>query len=627
MKANRSEVLIARLSEENRNLLRENQRLKNSLALSVGTAIVNARTLTGAVQLPVALYRSFVRHHAKKKKRGRQSAPVARNDDARATAEKCVSLPSNSASAGIVGWPDRLEPGKPRILSVLDEFSRDCFAPHANLIEPRPDNWRELMERDRPQLILVESAWRGNGGAWQYRIGRYASAPGRELGELVAAARAVGVPTVFWNKEDPVHFDRFRDSASLFDVVLTSAREMCDAYRKLGVRAVDALPFAAEPSLHNPIGTAARNGRVCFAGSHYGEQFPQRRQELERLLDAANGSALDIFDRNHGSSDPALKFPSRFEKAIRGRLSYPQVCRAYREYSTFLNVNSVSDSATMFSRRVFELLACGTPVISSPSRGMEIMLGDAGVWVTRTAAEAKEAVDTLLHDPKEWRRRSLQGLRAVHSRHTMAHRLRDVLNLAQVDALDVAGDALVVVLAHVRNEEDAANIEADFARQEVHGAQLRLALIGPAQLAETARRATWVLDRRDPAVNDRINDLIFDTRPTHCGVWHGGAIYGRHYLGDLLNANRYSGAEIVGKTGDGRDHYAYGLALDEAAMLFEWRALARLPMRFTRFDCADLRQAVALGARSFASDGANFVRMTDLASGSPRESRRIELEL
>ena len=61
---------------------------------------------------------------------------------------------------------------------------------------------------------------------------------------------------------------------------------------------------------------------------------------------------------------------------------------AYRSYKIFLNVNSVMNSDTMFSRRVFEILASSTHV-STPSEGMK----DAsdGVKVVDTLDDAKHA--------------------------------------------------------------------------------------------------------------------------------------------------------------------------------------------------------------------------------------------
>ncbi len=105
----------------------------------------------------------------------------------------------------------------------------------------------------RLDLLFVESAWHGNGDAWQYHL-TGTSAPRPAIVELVQWCRDHGVPTVFWNKEDPVHYADFLDTARLFDHVWTTDSDRVpDYHRDLGHDRVGVLPFAAQQSLHNPI--------------------------------------------------------------------------------------------------------------------------------------------------------------------------------------------------------------------------------------------------------------------------------------------------------------------------------------------------------------------------------------
>ena len=70
---------------------------------------------------------------------------------------------------------------------------------------------------------------------------------------------------------------------------------------------------------------------------------------------------LHIFDRNlnRPGFGPKYRFPDGYQTAIKGSLNYEEMLTAYRCYDVMLNTNSVTDSPTMFSRRVFECLACG----------------------------------------------------------------------------------------------------------------------------------------------------------------------------------------------------------------------------------------------------------------------------
>ena len=60
---------------------------------------------------------------------------------------------------------------------------------------------------------------------------------------------------------------------------------------------------------------------------------------------------------------------------MRGSLDYERMLTAYRAHKVMLNVNSVVDSPTMLARRVFEILASGTPVVSTRSAAVEHGLG------------------------------------------------------------------------------------------------------------------------------------------------------------------------------------------------------------------------------------------------------------
>src|SRR5207248_9052220 len=115
-----------------------------------------------------------------------------------------------------------------------------------------------------------------------------------------------------------------------------------------------------------------------------------------------------------------------YQGSIKGRLEYNEMIKAYKRYKVFLNVNSVKRSPTMFSRRVFELLASGTPVISSFSVGIEQMLGNDIVHLAGSERETLGHVERLLHDDSYWARVALRGVRAVYSRHTYARRLAEV---------------------------------------------------------------------------------------------------------------------------------------------------------------------------------------------------------
>ena len=72
------------------------------------------------------------------------------------------------------------------------------------------------MESEPPDLLLIGSAWHGNGGSWQYRIATHAhhlSVGLPDLTALTAWCAARDIPSVFWNTDDPVRTDRFFEAS------------------------------------------------------------------------------------------------------------------------------------------------------------------------------------------------------------------------------------------------------------------------------------------------------------------------------------------------------------------------------------------------------------------------------
>jgi glycosyltransferase involved in cell wall biosynthesis len=80
------------------------------------------------------------------------------------------------------------------------------------------------------------------------------------------------------------------------------------------------------------------------------------------------------------------------------------------------------------SNRLFDVLACGTPVISDDLPEVRELFGDA-VPTYRTSADLAELVTAALEDPEHARARAAQGRAIVLEQHTFDHRARELLAL------------------------------------------------------------------------------------------------------------------------------------------------------------------------------------------------------
>lgn len=283
-----------------------------------------------------------------------------------------------------------------KVGAILDPFSFECFRHECDLVPVYRDNLSPNVD-----LLLVESTWqRGVQMPW--------------LERLVDNCRKKSIPTLFWNKEDPVHFERFLGQAKLFDYVLTSDANMVPEYEKHGCKATPMM-FAAQPAIHKPL-NLQRVELAMFAGSYYGEEYPERQKEMELIFQTVGADRLHIFDRNYHKG--RMQFPEQWHQCVAGGLTYPQTCQAYAQYRVVLNLNSVTTSPTMCARRIFEAMACGTPVVSNKTPATEAMFGDVICY--------NDDVDKLFSDQTFWKQRSEAGRQLVLEKHTYKHRWEQI---------------------------------------------------------------------------------------------------------------------------------------------------------------------------------------------------------
>ncbi|MGP9707004.1 glycosyltransferase [Brachybacterium sp. AOP24-D1-21] len=305
---------------------------------------------------------------------------------------------------------------------VADEFTTATLAASMTVIPLDRERWREQIDPTELDFVFIESAWAGNGGQWTRGVGHYGEEENADLYGLLELCGELSIPTVFWNKEDPVHFDRFRLTAARCDHVFTTdGNKIIDYLETPGAitRTASSLPFYAQPVIHNPLpARTAYESTAAYAGTYYGKRYAARSRQLERLLTEASAYGLTIFDRQLAFPDSPYKFPAELQPYVRGVLPYEQVIDSYKSHLAQINVNSVIDSPSMFSRRVVEVAACGGVVLSGPGRGVTETFGgvipasnDYTVW------------RALLHDwsthPEERVREAWLQMRAVYRSHTV----------------------------------------------------------------------------------------------------------------------------------------------------------------------------------------------------------------
>lgn len=354
--------------------------------------------------------------------------------------ESPASVPLSSLHVGVIG----------------DEFTRSTLEHSFNVELLSRHSWREQIN-SAPQfdMIFVESAWEGNGGEWARGVGHYSDEESSDLRGILELARRKGIPTVFWNKEDPVHIARFEPNAVLFDHVFTTDANMIPRYLKSeGCRnkTASSLPFYAQPKLHNPLPGARKfRNSVAYAGSYYGDRYKERSQDLEKLLEASSKYAMDIYDRQANNPDSPYKFPEAYRHAVRGGLPYREVVDSYKAHIAHLNVNSVLNSPTMFSRRVVEIPACGGIVLSAYGRGITETIG-SNIANSSDIQDYRAWLHDWMTNPIGRLNEIWRQMRTIYRSHTTESALAIV---ARTAGISVRGLEPIKYYARIADEENS----------------------------------------------------------------------------------------------------------------------------------------------------------------------------
>jgi hypothetical protein len=315
----------------------------------------------------------------------------------------------------------------PTIALVADEFTRYSLEPDTKLINLTPVNWRWKLRFNRPDYLLVESAWRGYRDTWRKKIASYPDGGSNgELEKLVRYCQEQDVPTIFWNKEDPFHFHRFVESARLFDIVYTTDANSIFKYEQLShhrIKKVGLLMFSAQPAHYRPLEKKPFQP-LAFMGGYYGQELNERSRQQDEILGRLADVPLVIYDRfwaqGQQSSYPE-NLRNRCLPAISNKL-VPEICH---QYNVHLNFNTVQNSPTMLSRRVFELACAGCVIISTPSHAMQQIFGDS-IAVVTDGQTAYDQYLSLTSDPARQREMRAQVRRIVLAEHTWQHRLKRI---------------------------------------------------------------------------------------------------------------------------------------------------------------------------------------------------------
>lgn len=328
--------------------------------------------------------------------------------------------------------------GKLKIAVLADYFTAICLSAECSIRILTPKNYRDVILGWHPDLVFVESAFHGVNDEWRYKLVKQPKymrfLPANEVRNLATLARDRNIPAIFWNKDDGAFFNAFIDVAKNFQYVFTTDASCLPNYRRRLPPDSEPylLPMAYQPAFHNFTGFSFKIKGACFVGSYYRKFFGGRRRYLDMVFDACNHLCLPlhVYDRNSNrfSHFFEFRFPAGKNLIIHPGIDYPLTAEVYKNHMISVNVNSIVSSATMYSRRLLEILACGGICVTNRNICVEKEFKEF-CHVISTREDAYEITERLSHGPASSDLDMAEaGAAHVASRHTWMHRLQQLEN-------------------------------------------------------------------------------------------------------------------------------------------------------------------------------------------------------
>lgn len=526
---------------------------------------------------------------------------------------------------------------KLKVACILDKFSYDSLSYEVDLHSVPKENWRSFLEDGKFDFFLAESIWKGHDEQWIWAMSSPDSPNGIRLRSMLEYCSEIGLKKVFWNKEDPVNYEKFISTAMRFDVIFTSDNRSISKYKEdCGHEEIYPMPFACQPVIHNPVRNKLPTYQTCFAGSWYIREHGDRKRQTKLLVDAAKNFDLHVYDRFYGTSD-RNRFPEEYDEFVRGSLPYEECCMAYRSYKIFLNVNSVMNSDTMFSRRVFEILASSTHVLSTPSEGMEKMLPH-GVTVVDTLGDAKHALKQLIDDDEARNKSAHLGYRHVMKNHTYTHRIGNILDKIGIDSRVESSNPKISLITCTNRPEMISNILENYDRQLWQNKELNLII--DCDKKKFKQIVQQLKDRKDIhlelvkpglSLGECFNLGMELSSGQFIGKFDDDDLYGPHYLSDQMLPFEYTDADIVGKLCSFMYHeksnstylrfstnrHKYGDLVLGPTFLFKKAVAEKVKMQnLSRGEDTNfLKDCIKAGFKIYSTDPYNFVYMRKKVEG------------
>ncbi len=527
---------------------------RQSLKFRVGHQIFDALSspLRKGVLLPVRLLRLIKEYRIRRKQAASQSC--GRSNTPGHTIHNHKRYANPNREEHVFTCFEEFQPyrktrnSRLRIASITLPWMHACLDFEAELIPLNAERWREQIGNARPDFLLVQSII-GKSSHWNDCLATM-NGPTQAFAALLTHCKQQGIPTVFWDTEDHIHFSLFSPFASLFDQVFASNPESATAYGKLLNREITHLGAAIQPALHNPIKPQDHSYHgftLLLDGWADILETPDGFEFLTPMLE----KGLHVIESRYRLMANKLDDLPAFREHIMGCTSFGQRLSALRHYQVLIFPEDRLSSSMARTWQAMEAVGCGCDVVMADGRSVGMPEGI--VIPARDNQDVRKKALQLLSETGTPRPLSHVARRKLYAAHTYAHRIRTICQTLGI-AHDWTEFPLASVILPTKRPELIGSCVDKFDAQSYPSKELIIVI----NTESTPSRP--VMDRINNRKNIRVFQIHQEKNIGAC-LNHGIAqakgkywfkmddddFYGPHYLTDMIQLAETADIDILGK--------------------------------------------------------------------------------
>lgn len=439
---------------------------------------------------------------------------------------------------------------KLNIIGIFDEFLYNSYKTLFNikLVVPTENITKKY------SFFFCESCWEGNVfyGLEKFRV---RGKKNKSLINIINQCNILKIPTIFYNKEDPVSFEDFITNAKYFDVIITTDINCVERYKKLTKSIIFVMPFNINPLSINNIGRNNDNNESFFAGSYYYHLSNERKINTDILIKKlATKDNMILFDRKLYTStknnNTLNMFHPKYNKYLHKPLSHKNILQIHLQKNWCGNLNTVKESYTMFARRIIEGSIMKNSLVTDYSLGVYKYF-EHSIYRLEDELNYNTNQDILMNQIKKQ-----IGWRTVitnYNSYQYFSVLFEKINITRFINPFSKQDQITIICI-TNTVKNYSHIIKKFNSQKYNNKQLIIVFNQPynqqiENIYNNNKQSNIIIKHFDPKhkIDYCLNQIINLSSGSIISIFNDSDFYGENYLIDMYHSMIISKSHLVGK--------------------------------------------------------------------------------